>query len=197
MKKLILALGAVAMATGVRAASYNWSVASSNAAFNGYESTAGVGNVWSGASATAGLDYHFIATATVSQSDLLAGLRGDKTIADYSALASGTTTSSGVGQTIFSADSSLVGADGKMSAYFVIFSDDGKYVYIGGASWITADTSGGQSDYFVNLATSKVLRDAEGTTAYGSAGWYAVPEPTSGLLLILGMAGLALKRKRA
>ena len=33
---------------------------------------------------------------------------------------------------------------------------------------------------------------------YTSAGWYqSVPEPTSGLLLLLGMAGLALKRKRA
>lgn len=31
-------------------------------------------------------------------------------------------------------------------------------------------------------------------TAWSTA---AVPEPTSGLLLILGMAGLALKRKRA
>jgi len=29
-----------------------------------------------------------------------------------------------------------------------------------------------------------------------SSGWMVVPEPTSGLLLLLGMAGLALKRKR-
>ena len=28
-------------------------------------------------------------------------------------------------------------------------------------------------------------------------GWQSVPEPTSGLLLLLGVAGLALKRKRA
>ena len=27
--------------------------------------------------------------------------------------------------------------------------------------------------------------------------WYAIPEPTSGLLLLLGVAGLALKRRRA
>jgi hypothetical protein len=27
--------------------------------------------------------------------------------------------------------------------------------------------------------------------------WTAVPEPTSGLLMLLGVAGLALKRKRA
>lgn len=35
-------------------------------------------------------------------------------------------------------------------------------------------------------------------TYTGNAGnWGAVPEPTSGLLLLLGVAGLALKRKRA
>ena len=35
----------------------------------------------------------------------------------------------------------------------------------------------------------------EGTKT--ASNWQAVPEPTSGLLLLLGMAGLALKRKRA
>jgi len=46
-------------------------------------------------------------------------------------------------------------------------------------------------------------QDANGTDflnlGSGSANWTAVaaPEPTSGLLLLLGMAGLALKRKRA
>lgn len=198
MKKLIIALGVAAFAVGVHAATYNWSVASTSAAFNGYESTAGIGKVWTGASATSGLNYYFVATATVSQGDLLEGLRGGKTMADYDTLASGTTTSSGVAQKAFSADSGLVGGDGKMGAYFVIFSADEQYVYIGATSSVVADTSGGQSDYSINLATSKVLRDADGTTAYGSAGWYAAaPEPTSGLLLLLGMAGLALKRKRA
>ena len=34
--------------------------------------------------------------------------------------------------------------------------------------------------------------------AFGASGWTgAVPEPTSGLLLLLGVAGLALRRKRA
>ena len=32
---------------------------------------------------------------------------------------------------------------------------------------------------------------------WSAAGWSAAPEPTSGLLLLLGVAGLALKRKRA
>lgn len=36
-----------------------------------------------------------------------------------------------------------------------------------------------------------------GSQSANGATWQAVPEPTSGLLLLLGMAGLALKRKRA
>ena len=40
---------------------------------------------------------------------------------------------------------------------------------------------------------------ANHTTGEGinANGWAAVPEPTSGLLMLLGLAGLALKRKRA
>ena len=37
----------------------------------------------------------------------------------------------------------------------------------------------------------------DATDSYDPSGWTAVPEPTSGLLLLLGVAGLALKRKRA
>ena len=40
--------------------------------------------------------------------------------------------------------------------------------------------------------------DKNNTLIFSSvANWQAVPEPTSGLLLLLGVAGLALKRKRA
>ena len=67
------------------------------------------------------------------------------------------------------------------------------------------------SNYFVTSMNSKAKAIANSTSntefALGSqltasqsaASWTAVaaPEPTSGLLLLLGMAGLALKRKRA
>ena len=55
---------------------------------------------------------------------------------------------------------------------------------------------------FESMASGGVLKFNPDTTVgkAGSAGAWtqsAVPEPTSGLLLLLGVAGLALKRKRA
>ena len=35
------------------------------------------------------------------------------------------------------------------------------------------------------------------TATQNASNWQVVPEPTSGLMLLLGVAGLALKRKRA
>ena len=52
------------------------------------------------------------------------------------------------------------------------------------------------SDAIVGTWNVPSLGDLALTTA-GPAGFTAAPEPTSGLLLLLGVAGLALKRKRA
>ena len=51
---------------------------------------------------------------------------------------------------------------------------------------------------FTSATGAKVLLWGDQTSYTQGAGkWSAVPEPTSGLLLLLGMAGLALKRKVA
>ena len=76
----------------------------------------------------------------------------------------------------------------------VVFTyDDGTDVWYKGnvASYtFTSSADFEISDLDVNLGGSV-------GTASNTIGWTAVPEPTSGLLLLLGMAGLALKRKRA
>jgi len=84
------------------------------------------------------------------------------------------------------------GTAGTVEWYFVLVESDQIYFsnikeaqYPGGAT-ATAVAFGTQSESSL-LPGSSV---EEGN-------WVAVPEPTSGLLLLLGVAGLALKRKRA
>ena len=50
-----------------------------------------------------------------------------------------------------------------------------------------------------NVSVGQLANYLGGNSTAGATAWStaAVPEPTSGLLLLLGMAGLALKRKRA
>ena len=59
-----------------------------------------------------------------------------------------------------------------------------------GASWtITSDAITGSQTY-AGIGDIKI-------TTSGASQWSTVPEPTSGLLMLVGLAGLALRRKRA
>lgn len=89
--------------------------------------------------------------------------------------------------------------------------DDGETTPYAHAYVVLLDTSSAstaQHFYVSSIADAEITDAVSAGGAYfawdeivtgapGGAGWTAVPEPTSGLLLLLGMAGLALKRKRA
>ena len=85
--------------------------------------------------------------------------------------------------------SSFTGQEFKL----VLRTDDNKYEIVFNGTSSYAEVSGSPGEDSKNYETFKTI------TAYTADKWQtvAVPEPTSGLLLLLGVAGLALKRKRA
>lgn len=62
---------------------------------------------------------------------------------------------------------------------------------------IVAFTTKGTGDTNLDFSTGEGFDTAYTFSTANAGTWQAVPEPTSGLLVLLGMAGLALRRKRA
>lgn len=186
MKKLAIVLAAVACATVAKAATFSW------ATYTGqYVYQAGTTTKLSGATA------YLFDSSVVSQAALLEGILTDsKSITSFTSLASGTTSSAGA---IAKAEFTASTATGDtLSAYFAIVSGDDVFIssVASGAAQATSTTA--LSFKSLNTPSKAAAIEFSGTSSYTGAGWYtAVPEPTSGLLMLLGMAGLALKRKRA
>lgn len=80
------------------------------------------------------------------------------------------------------------------SVLAVLFKDsEGKY-----SKLVTADT-GAEIDatYTISGITANTWSNISTPWTFTSSNYQTVPEPTSGLLMLLGMAGLALRRRRA
>ena len=187
MKKLMIALAAVAVAAGVQAASFNWKNTSGAPATKIFQSdgTTGVAE---------GTVAYLFCTADITQDKLLEAVRGGDALSKYA----------------INGANNVVNSSSKINSLETAFdygSVGGTYTFyyalINGDEMLISDTASGQGQQgatetigFNSSSTwSKVVK---GDAAYSAAGWYnTVPEPTSGLLLLLGVAGLALKRKRA
>ena len=186
MKKVMIALAAVTLAVSAQAASFTWKTYTGQAVYQ-----AGTSEKLGGATA------YLFDSSVVSQTALLTGLFATgaekKSITDFTALSTATTTSGGA-ITSTSFDGGAVGET--LNTYFAIV--DGDNVFISSVASAVGPSTGSATLQFKSLNTpSKAVATEFSGTASG-AGWYtAVPEPTSGLLMLVGLAGLALRRRRA
>ena len=187
MKKIMIAACAIALAGLTQAASVGW----------------GYGGAISNAEAK-GSAYSFFVigqNGVTSEAQISAMIAAGTDVSAY-AFGSGTTTANGiVNQPAASSGKTItVTETTTLEGFMVIFNDDKvadatKFLVIGNDDCGTVNgfsKTAGSTTASVNFAAGNVANYVN-----NASNWQDIPEPTSGLLLLLGVAGLALKRKRA
>ena len=171
MKKLLILAAVIVAGVAANAASFKWTGA------NIYGAT--------GSKYTGAVDiYAYLNTATVADAVKVTTIYANNGLL---VAAEGSTTAG--------ATYDWTGATvGSTYNFYMVIEDGGKQfssatsnptVIKAGAAQATSTTGVA----FANMTTATLTNAGDS--------WVAVPEPTSGLLMLLGMAGLALKRKRA
>ena len=186
MKKLIIAACAVAFAAGVQAASITWGTSGA------FYDTAGDPD-WN--TVAAGTTAYFVFVNSYAQSDLVADFAaGSVNNTKLTAIKSGTIGADG---TVTEVSGSTTTLSGSQAAYVVVF-QDADNMFISDTLTVGIDELMGSTYMFNEAKTGDIWAlNGAASAGYSGAGWYNVPEPTSGLLMLLGMAGLALRRRRA
>ena len=189
MKKLMIAM-AVAMAAALtQAATVSWSV-SGLLGSDGKAMTSGAGYVFctKGDKATT-VDAVTAALQGKSADELKTYLQSNSLMALKGEISDGGITVSGVDL----ASSGVPAATTGVKIFAVIVDDDS----FGDNTHYVVSTASGNVKTPGATTTNIASFSVSNSATQDSSNWTAAPEPTSGLLLLLGMAGLALKRKRA
>ena len=194
MKKLIIALAVVAMAVATQAATYNWTWGVST---SGQIMKPGTSGTSASDLLTSGTAYLF-ANLTASQ---MTTIVNDFAAGSYTASGYEQATSVATDGTITKVSWDDSRASGTSVDWYMIVTaniDGDDYLFISDSLTKSRQADGKNTKITFNALADSTSAVKLATDGYAGAGWYsAVPEPTSGLLMLLGMAGLALKRKRA
>lgn len=174
MKKLLTCAAMIILAATTHAAAVGWTMG--------------------GASAYAGgkYDVFVIGLNGVTGADQIAALvAADTSVSSYAFYEGGTVAANGSANLSVTASGKSITYSGSgtdtYQAFAVLWKADGKEAsYTSIASIQMANDSQSKTFGFANQASNLSANN-----------FTVAPEPTSGLLLLLGMAGLALKRKRA
>ena len=185
MKKLMIILAAIAMAASVNAANVMWSAAN-------------VFEMGSSTTKATGYTAFFLSTVDMfnGETQLVKGYSLEAATAslaagDISFLETYATSSKALSNGSGAATATTQASNGQSwTGYLVILDgtlESAEYAYITSTATKATGATGGQA--------TLMFASNPGTQTAGN--WYAVPEPTSGLLMLVGLAGLALRRRRA
>ena len=186
MKKLMIMVAMVCAVAAAQAASWSWGTSGKASAKVWYDASGSV---------AANMTVYLIDAGQTSASKLLTDIRGGADISSYSKVGTATLDADGK---LATTELTYGTAGTTYSFYMALVDGDNLFL-----SDTKADLVAQQSDSVtlswsgMSTATTTKL---DFDTAYSAGGWYAtasVPEPTSGLLMLLGVAGLALRRRRA
>ena len=191
MKKLMIALAVVAVAAVSQAASVDWSVANNAWTLNSGSKPASGYTVYLIDGSTA-LDTIAAAINSTTgafnadQSWVFGSATTDNTKGRVSELT--TTTDKLTRGTSYDFSVLMIDATNTSDIRYMVSDTYAQVAYKIG------DDEAASAAFSASILGANALTYDENSAANG---WAAVPEPTSGLLMLLGMAGLALRRRRA